>query len=242
MALTAKQVRFCEEYLIDFNATQAALRAGYSPKTAAKIGWENLQKPEIATHIEAAKAKLTEEAQITAKEVLQMMTDRARADVRELIELYRDCCRFCYGENHRYQETPAEHRARADLHAALQKATPLSEWKNLAQFDEFGGVGFDPRKEPHDDCPECHGRGVETVIPKDTRTMSRRAVAIYEGAKITANGLEIKSADRTAAVRDLGKYFVMWGDEKPDDPNVPNARGPQPMMVRGRKPTPRGDA
>ena len=48
--LTAKQRRFVEEYLIDLNATQAAIRAGYSPATAGAIGSENLKKPEIRAH------------------------------------------------------------------------------------------------------------------------------------------------------------------------------------------------
>ena len=49
--LTAKQQRFCDEYLIDLNATQAAIRAGYSEKTAAVIATENLRKPNIAEYI-----------------------------------------------------------------------------------------------------------------------------------------------------------------------------------------------
>ncbi|MDY2987563.1 MAG: terminase small subunit, partial [Peptoniphilus sp.] len=47
LALNKKQKRFVEEYLIDLNATQAAIRAGYSPSTAYSIGNENLRKPEI---------------------------------------------------------------------------------------------------------------------------------------------------------------------------------------------------
>ena len=49
--LTAKQRRFVDEYLIDFNATQAAIRAGYSEKTAAVIATENLRKPNISEFI-----------------------------------------------------------------------------------------------------------------------------------------------------------------------------------------------
>jgi len=48
--LTPKQKAFVEEYLIDLNATQAAIRAGYSPATAGSIGSENLKKPEIRAH------------------------------------------------------------------------------------------------------------------------------------------------------------------------------------------------
>ena len=50
--MTEKQKLFCEEYLIDLNATQAALRAGYSKKTAYSIGNENLKKPEIQEYIQ----------------------------------------------------------------------------------------------------------------------------------------------------------------------------------------------
>lgn len=49
--LTPKQARFVEEYPVDFNATAASVRAGYSEKTAHAIGWENLRKPEIAKAI-----------------------------------------------------------------------------------------------------------------------------------------------------------------------------------------------
>ena len=48
--LTPKQARFCEEYLVDLNATQAAIRAGYSVESAGSIGSENLTKPEIRAH------------------------------------------------------------------------------------------------------------------------------------------------------------------------------------------------
>lgn len=70
MSLSPKQARFVEEYLIDLNATQAAIRAGYSEKTAGSIGSENLQKPEIELAIAKARAKLSEKTGITAERVL----------------------------------------------------------------------------------------------------------------------------------------------------------------------------
>ena len=68
--LTPKQQRFVEEYLIDLNATQAAIRAGYSAKTAAVIGAENLIKPNIAKAIQEAQNKRTERTEITQDYVL----------------------------------------------------------------------------------------------------------------------------------------------------------------------------
>ena len=73
--LTAKQDRFVAEYLIDLNATQAAIRAGYSEKTAYSIGQENLKKPDIASAISAAQAKRAERTEITQDYVLTTIRD-----------------------------------------------------------------------------------------------------------------------------------------------------------------------
>jgi hypothetical protein len=66
MKLTRKQARFVEEYLADLNAAQAAIRAGYSAKTARVIGHENLTKPDIAAAIEKARAERAERAKLPA--------------------------------------------------------------------------------------------------------------------------------------------------------------------------------
>ena len=82
MTLSPKQQRFVAEYLVDLNATQAAIRAGYSAKTAKNIGHEHLTKPAIRAALAVGKAKQLEEADITAKEVLQAMARLARVDVK----------------------------------------------------------------------------------------------------------------------------------------------------------------
>ena len=69
--LTPKQALFCKEYLIDLNATQAAIRAGYSEKTAQKIGSENLSKPLIAAKIQESMSKRSTEVEIDANWVLE---------------------------------------------------------------------------------------------------------------------------------------------------------------------------
>lgn len=78
--LTAKQKLFCEEYLIDLNATQAAIRAGYSEKTARVIGGENLLKPAISAFIAENMTKRSEETRIDAAWVL-----------RKSVELHNRC-------------------------------------------------------------------------------------------------------------------------------------------------------
>lgn len=85
MALTAKQQRFCDEYLIDLNATQAAIRAGYSKKTARQIGQENLTKPDIKEYIEKRMAE--KEAALIADqdEVMKYLTAVMRREKTESV-------------------------------------------------------------------------------------------------------------------------------------------------------------
>ena len=72
--LTLKQERFIAEYLVDLNATQAAARAGYSLKTAGKIGQENLIKPAIAQAIAIAQQKTLSNIQLTKDDVVGKLT------------------------------------------------------------------------------------------------------------------------------------------------------------------------
>ena len=76
--LTAKQQRFCDEYLIDLNATQAAIRAGYSEKAARQIATENMAKPSIREYIEKRMAE--KEASLIAdqNEVMKYLTSVLR--------------------------------------------------------------------------------------------------------------------------------------------------------------------
>lgn len=84
--LTPKQQRFVEEYLIDLNATQAAIRSGYSEKTAKSIGQENLTKPDIQKAIEEAQNKRQEQTQIDAAYVLKRLVEIDQMDVLDIMD------------------------------------------------------------------------------------------------------------------------------------------------------------
>ncbi|ATJ91552.1 terminase [Acetobacter senegalensis] len=82
--LSDKQRRFVEEYLVDLNATQAAIRAGYSEKTAGRIGSENLQKLDIQNAISEAQNARSKRTQITQDRVLQEFAKIGFSDIRSL--------------------------------------------------------------------------------------------------------------------------------------------------------------
>lgn len=85
-ALTPKQEAFCREYIKDLSATQAAIRAGYSPKTAGSQGFDLLKKPEIAKAIQEAMQQRSERTKINADWMLKRLEQDASADLADLYD------------------------------------------------------------------------------------------------------------------------------------------------------------
>ncbi len=83
--MTEKQKRFCDEYLIDLNATQAAIRAGYSEKTARAISSENLTKPYIREYINKRLAEKEAELIADQDEVMKYLTAVMRREKTESV-------------------------------------------------------------------------------------------------------------------------------------------------------------
>ena len=81
--LNTKQKKFCEEILVDDNATQAAIRAGYPKRSASSMGYENLKKPEIRTYISELVKARKQRTQVTADRVLEELAKIAFANEGE---------------------------------------------------------------------------------------------------------------------------------------------------------------
>ena len=91
--MTPKQQRFCDEYLIDLNATQAAIRSGYSKKTANRIATENLSKPVIKAYIAERMAEKESELIADQDEVLKYLTSVLRGNsYSSVLSLCGDGC------------------------------------------------------------------------------------------------------------------------------------------------------
>jgi phage terminase small subunit len=219
MALTPKQQKFVTEYLIDLNGTQAAIRAGYSAKTANEQASRLLTNVSVAQALAEAQAKLSERSEITAEMVMRELWAIGTADPNELIEYRRGCCRYCWGKGFRFQRTDAEMRE------ARTTFDRDHDDELGGEFDMQGGVGFDPRKDPNPDCPECHGEGQGQAIIKDTRKLTGPVRKLYAGVKITKEGLEVKMHDKVAALTLAGRHLGMFKDklEHSGDPNAPLA-------------------
>lgn len=86
MALSAKQKLFCNTYLIDLNATQAAIRAGYSKSTAKQIASENLSKPYLQDYIAELQAQLAEKAKVTPEMVIAELQKIGFSNIQDFLE------------------------------------------------------------------------------------------------------------------------------------------------------------
>ncbi len=91
LPMTAKQKRFCNEYLIDCNATQAAIRAGYSAKTAYSVGQRMLKNVEVKKYIDEQFEKLKNDNIADTQEIMEYLTSVMRGEQKEQVPLmYND--------------------------------------------------------------------------------------------------------------------------------------------------------
>ncbi|MCW3657556.1 terminase small subunit [Burkholderia cenocepacia] len=192
--LSAQQQRFVDEYLVDLNATQAAIRAGYSKKTARSQGNRLLTNVDVSKAITERKRARAERVQIDADEVLAKVHAVAFADTNGIVSFRRECCRYCWGNGHAYQYKTqrefdeAARRFQRELAAAKKSKVPKAA---LPTFDASGGLGFQPSREPHPNCPECDGEGFGRVFIGDTRRLPPELIALYGGVKHTKEGIEV---------------------------------------------------
>lgn len=198
--LTPRQQRFVEEYVKSLNATQAAISAGYSPKTAQEQSSRLLSNVMVASAIQAHRAEVSAEAKIDAADVLRHWATIATTDPRELVQYVRRCCRYCWGIGHAYQWTPG----------GLLKAQADAVAKDKAMPDASGGTGFKRNRDPNPECPECGGDGYGDVVLTDSRKLTPAGALLLAGYKEGKDGLEVKLRDRDAALANLAKHLGMF--------------------------------
>lgn len=192
--MTPKQARFVDEYLIDLNATQAAIRAGYSAKTAEVQGSRLLRDAKVQAAISARQTLRSERTEITQDRVLEELWAIATADPNELIQFRRGACSKCWSVG-----PDVEEELEAQGHGGSLKRT-----RKLAALviDE----------DPNPDCEQCGGEGQGRAWIADTRKLKGAAGKLYAGVKVTKDGFEVKMHDKAAALVNVGRHLGMFKD------------------------------
>jgi len=83
--LTVKQLKFIESYIVSGNATQAAIEAGYSRRTAYKTGSENLKKPQLLKKLEKRTEEIRDEKIVDQREIMEFISATQRGEIREVV-------------------------------------------------------------------------------------------------------------------------------------------------------------
>lgn len=213
-SLPIKQQIFIEEYLIDANATQAAIRAGYSMASAYAIGSRVRHIPAVAAIIEARLEDRFERSRMTTDRLLSEYEHMAEADFNELVEYRRVNCRHCWGIGFKYQYNFIEQDDRRESYdrQVIEAVSKGIDEATIAPFDEHGGIGYLPNKEPNAECPVCAGEGIGEVFFKDTRFLSRRARSIYAGAEVGKDGIKVKGYSKEKAMDTIARANKLFND------------------------------
>ncbi len=220
-ALSDKHEAFCRQYLVDFNATQAAIRAGYTARSAGPCAARLLRKDNIAARLAELKAEQAKRLDMTADDIVSMWWDTATANPNELIQHRIGACRYCHGIDHGYQwktkrefdqalvnYTTAKLMGKKGKDDAEVVTLPGDDPRTLDDMmlpTDQGGFGYRITLDPNPDCPECAGLGTGYVVTQDTTKLSPQARLLYNGLKVTANGFEILTADRQKAMEHVAR-------------------------------------
>lgn len=188
--------RFAEEYFVDMDPEAAAERSGLTRGAGARF----LAKKNVQEYLAIEASRRASRTQIHADEIQRRWWMLATADARELVQLRRICCRYCYGIDNRYQYTQEELRQAVAHHKDTQVRKGLRE-KDWVPFDDQGGEGYDRTADPNAECPECRGEGVPTVWLEDSRNYSQAAAYLFDGVEVGKDGsIKIKMRDRAHAM------------------------------------------
>lgn len=209
--LDARQAKFVDLWLITYDGRQSYKDAGFACKNdnAASAGASRLlKKVKHHPYMLARQVELFARTADVQNQLIATYHAASFADPRELVEYVRSCCRHCYGIGFKWQFRPSEMERRRDQYEAA-KAEAEEAGDEIGDFDELGGIGYDSRKPPNDDCPECDGRGEGRALFKDTSNLSPAALALYEGVKEGKDGTELKVASQKGYRDTLAKLFNM---------------------------------
>jgi len=163
----------------------------------------------VAEQIERVSA----EAVVTAADVLRGWIELASADASKIIHIRRINCRHCNGVGHGYQWSAREYADACDRAAAhVDPKTGQPMPKDLP--DCAGGFGWRSNAEPHPECPECNGEGIEDVYVNDTESLTGPERKLIAAIERTKDGLKIKMRDQDAALMNIAKYLGMLVERK----------------------------
>ncbi|HIC7817451.1 TPA: terminase small subunit [Enterobacter ludwigii] len=211
--LSDQQALFVFWYVKTKNRVEAYKKAGYkcTGDTAYAAASRMYRNVKVSRAIKALAKRVRQRYTADLDEIVDQLVAITRADPNLVSQYRRVNCRFCWGEENKYQW-----RDESEYEAALSKAA-----ENGKPPPEDGGTGFIDNADPNPDCPRCQGEGKGQMVINDTRDLEGDELTYYLGVKQTKNGLEVLTESKQAARAALIRILEIKEANKPAVPVVP---------------------
>ncbi|MEI9882281.1 terminase small subunit [Atlantibacter hermannii] len=199
--ISDQQMIFAQHVVDGKSRIEAYRLAGYSGtgNAAYVTASQLLRNPKVSRYVHYLRNERQRRYAAELDDVIGQLTAIINADPNEIAQYRRVNCRYCWGHDHKYQwrdiseQLAAERKAEAD---------------NVAPPDTSGGIGFIDNADPNPDCPRCNGEGNGETFFADTRDIEGDARYLLQGVKLGKFGIEILTADKDAARRELAKLLI----------------------------------
>ncbi|EKM5742866.1 terminase small subunit [Enterobacter kobei] len=198
--LSGQQGEFAEAVSEGKSLIEAYRIADYKSegKSAYVIASQLLRNPKVSRAIRWLRDRRQKRLALTEAEIIHQLSSIASIDANVFSQIRRVNCRYCWGDDHRYQWRDIEEQLQAERRAEADNKPPP---------DVSGGVGFVAVTIPNDECPRCHGEGVMETFYADTTQLDGPERWAYLGVEETMNGLKVKIASPEAARKELLAYL-----------------------------------
>ncbi|CAH3929738.1 hypothetical protein AI2680V1_4169 [Citrobacter freundii] len=211
------------QFVVDGKTRVEAYRlAGYKGEgnTAYSNASRMLRNARVSRYVHHLRNERQKRYSAELDDVITQLVAIINADPNEIAQYRRVNCRYCWGENHKYQWRDLEEQIRAEKKAE-------SENKPLPELS--GGIGFVDNADPNPDCPRCNGEGKGEAFFADTRDLEGDARYLLQGVKLGKFGIEINTADKDAARRELARLLVARGPGTGKEKG--NGKGSEPTVI-----------
>ncbi|HBV5531503.1 TPA: terminase small subunit [Klebsiella pneumoniae] len=199
--LSDQQMIFAQHVVDGKTRVDAYRLAGYAGtgNAAYVTASQLLRNPKVSRYVHHLRNERQKRYAAELDDVIGQLTAIINADPNEISQYRRVNCRYCWGSDHKYQWRDIAEQLSAERKAESDGAAPP---------DTSGGIGFVDNADPNPECPRCNGEGVGEPFFADTRDLEGDARYLLQGVKLGKFGIEILTADKDAARRELAKLLI----------------------------------
>lgn len=200
--ISDQQMIFAQHVVDGKSRIEAYRLAGYSGtgNAAYVTASQLLRNPKVSRYVHHLRNERQRRYAAELDDVIGQLTAIINADPNEIAQYRRVNCRYCWGQEHKYQwrdiaeQLSAERKAEAD---------------GVAPPDTSGGIGFIDNADPNPECPRCNGEGTGEPFFADTRDIEGDARYLLHGVKLGKFGIEILTADKDSARKELARLILL---------------------------------